>query len=893
MSTEVAPQSAGSSEAELQYTFAHLAYHLDAAGMGRELEQLVTKFWLDLQVSQGQGKNAFLRDVSIATRSSHERAPDRSYGILQVWRGAYVSACLRSTTGLYPPGLTRLLARAGRIKEAMEIAFLIPDAFMRSIAFSGLAEAASNRHEAATAAEALQHALEAAMVEDSVVSRAEALGAVGARALEMGDHKLLGSALDLLSKGSMGHWMGRILAELAAAAGRTGQREVLETLLAIARTFPEDDANLAGEEAEALAAIAGAMGRLGMPAEIAEIRDFALSRPSDRNGEIRLLTGLIDAFAASGCVAGVESMMEAVDRASSIDTAIAIHASVAHAYVRLGEPAKAESVLSAVWDGGRFEDEVSDYGLRHIAEAWAHLHSFERSFETIESMRECIPRAKGLISLGRIAVGASDSQLARDIASRALAQARLIDFDDIHNSMETLLSAGEFGWEVGLHAEALGVVRGALADPWTLCDPLYGPAALQSAVRILVPAGDRAELELAIAAVSRLDDRTFRYQALGTIVEELAKAGDVAGALLLAAEHELSGQVRIAQAAFDGGHSVLAHDLVDKVLAEAERLSFHNAEAISLSRIAHHLALLGAVQEAETVAIEALHGTRSMVAETLSEDIGANGQKAVATAQVALTLARIGRTEKAVEVALAAWMEANPRGPRVRSSLSVESWSILVKLYGRHGEVMNLVARVLTRSQMPARAMQLAQEVDDERVFHIACQAIAGELSLYSNMSEDQTVELLESCAETLGESAKTSLAALASQGPVVLNDYEEILRGVDVMEEDPGFRERAMQALTTARALAEFKDELRATTFGGELVKRLGDLALILQESGRLSDSLDAWKDACLAANREDRATVLNLLQRMTPGVAELDKGKTLFQLFRTAHDVAGWWRH
>ncbi|WP_327207986.1 hypothetical protein [Rhizobium johnstonii] len=890
MSTAVERQSARSSEAGLDYTFAHLAYHLDAAGMGPELEQLVAKFWLDLQVSQGQGKKAFLRDVSIAMRGAYERAPDFSHGILQVWRGAYVSACLRSTTGIYPPGVTRLLARAGRIREAMEIAFLIPDAFMRSIAFSGLAEAAGNRREAATAVEALQQALEAAVADDSVASRAEALGKVAAQALEMDDHKLLGSALDLLSKGSMGRWMGRILAELAAAAGRARQREVLERLLAIARSFPEDDAD---EEAEALAAIAGAMGRLDMASGIAEIRDLALSRLSDRNGEIRLLTGLIDAFAASGNAAGVESIMEAVNRASSNNTAIAIYASVAQAYFRLGKRAKAESMLDAVRDAGRFGDEISDHDLRRIAEAWAHLHQFARGFETIEAMRELRRRAEGLLSLGRIAVGAQDSHFARDIAARALTQARFIDVEDIYNSMETLLSTAEFAWEVGLHAEALGVAREALADPWTLCDPVYGPAALDSTVRILAPAGARAELELAIAAASRLDDSTFRYQALSTIVEELAKAGDVAWALRLVAEHEVSSHVRIAEAAFDGGHNTLALDLVDKVVAEADTLPFHNAEAISLSRIAHDLALLGAVQEAEAVTTEALRGTQSMVAETLSEDIGANGQKAVATAQVALTLSRIGRTDNAVEIALAAWSEANPREPRVRSSLSVESWMNLVKLYGRHGQVMNLVARVLTRSLMPARAMQLAQEVDDESVFYIACQAIAQELSVYSDMSKDQISELLESCADDLGQFAKISLAALASQAPVALNDYEEILRGIDVMEEDPDFRERATQALTTAKALAEFKDALRATISGGELVKRLGDLALILKQSGRLSDSLDAWRDACLAANREDRATVLILLQRMTPVVAELDEGKTLFQLFRTAQDVAGWWRH
>ncbi|TBA31370.1 hypothetical protein ELH62_32640 (plasmid) [Rhizobium ruizarguesonis] len=890
MTTAVEAQSARSSEAGLDYTLAHLAYHLNASGMGPELEQLVAKFWLDLQVSQGQGKNAFLRDVSIAMRGAYEQAPDLSHGILQVWRGAYVCACLRSTAGIYPSGVTRLLARAGRIRDAMEIASLISDAFMRSIAFSGLAEAAGNRGEAATAVEATQRALEAAMADGSVASRAEALGKVAARALEMHDDKLLGSALDLLSKGRMGHWMGRILAELAAVAGRARQREVLERLLAIARSFPEDDAD---EEAEALAAIAGAMGRLEMASGIAEIRDLALSRPSDRSGEIRLLTGLIDAFAASGNAAGVESMMEAVNRASPNNTPIAIYASVAQAYFRLGERAKAESMLDAVRDAGCFEDEISDHDLRRIAEAWAHLHQFARGFETIEAMRESRLRAEGLLSLGRIAVGAQDPHLARDIAARALAQARFIDVEDIYNSIETLLKAAEFAWEVRLHEQALGVAREALADPWTLCDPIYGPAAFDSAVRILAPAGARAELEFAIAAASSLDDSTFRYQALSTIVEELAKAGDVASALRLAAEHEVSSQVRIAEAAFDGGHNALARDLVDKMVAEADTLPFHNAEAIALSRIAHDLALLGAVPEAEVVTTEALRGIQSMVAETLSEDIGANGQKAMATAQVALTLSRIGRTDNAVEIALAAWSEANPREPRFRSSLSIESWMNLVKLYGRHGQVMNLVARVLTRSLMPARAMQLAQEVDDESVFHIACQAIIQELSIYSDMSKDQISELLESCADDLGQSAKISLAALANQAPIVLNDYEEILRGIDVMEEDPGFRDRATRALTTAKMLAEFKDALCATRSGGELVKRLGDLALILQQSGRLSDSLDAWRDACLAANREDRATVLILLQRMAPVVAELDNGKTLFQLFRTAQDVAGWWRH
>jgi hypothetical protein len=43
---------------QLDYALKHLAYHLNEAGLYKRLEQLASKWWLDMQLSHGKGKKA-------------------------------------------------------------------------------------------------------------------------------------------------------------------------------------------------------------------------------------------------------------------------------------------------------------------------------------------------------------------------------------------------------------------------------------------------------------------------------------------------------------------------------------------------------------------------------------------------------------------------------------------------------------------------------------------------------------------------------------------------------------------------------------------------------------------------------------------------------------------
>jgi hypothetical protein len=318
----------------------------------------------------------------------------------------------------------------------------------------------------------------------------------------------------------------------------------------------------------------------------------------------------------------------------------------------------------------------------------------------------------------------------------------------------------------------------------------------------------------------------------------------------------------VAEAAMDGGHTDLALGLLDRIVAESELLPFNNAEALAQSRIAHELVKIGARDEAYKVAIVALESAKIMEAESVSEHIGANDVKAVVLAQVALTLARLGKAQEAMAAALEAWREASPEGPSVRSSIPYETWKILARMYGRRTQVMNLVSRITACLKKPEIALKLASEASDEKTLLAALRGIARESQMPADADPTAMLNLLLSYSARAGIPSAQAKDLLKKVLPITDADshggdeYEEILRGNSVAPDDGDLRERMLQAVSAPER------------------------------------ALERWRQACVIAKDDERKTVLLLLHRMAPFVARLDEGKSLVRLYLSLQDVSGWWR-
>jgi hypothetical protein len=200
--------------------------HLSAACRYSELRQLASKAWLDAQ------SYLWLWQKRVSVRRLDRDggdlvdADDDAVALAEAWRGAYISTCLRSTTGWYPPRVVSLLVHAGHAAQAMAFAELVPDAFERCLSYCEIADAAIFEHSLPAAAQALDRALAAAVAELPPVSRAEGLANVARRALELGEDRVARLAISELSRGEMGHWMGRVVSDLAPVIARAARPDL-------------------------------------------------------------------------------------------------------------------------------------------------------------------------------------------------------------------------------------------------------------------------------------------------------------------------------------------------------------------------------------------------------------------------------------------------------------------------------------------------------------------------------------------------------------------------------------------------------------------------------------------------------------------------------------------
>jgi tetratricopeptide (TPR) repeat protein len=635
---------------------------------------------------------------------------------------------------------------------------------------------------------------------------------------------------------------------------------------------------------------------------MSQILSEALSMPEDTYHRSRLLTSLIDAFAVVGDLPTVTSIVDTVVAGASLEVRVGAYSGAAKAHHDLGQHLEAASLLDAL----RAEVDASpeaarrDGHLFELARAWSRIGRYDRAVEAAESIRKPQRRSGALVCVGRNALVANDLVPARDVAALSLRAARLVDdedFDAIHVPVETFVSSAEFLWDVGLRNEAIAALHEMLAIPDGLCDPTYGPDALEVALRVLATAQDDSGFQRAVAIASELQDSSFRDRALSTAVRELSRAGDIEGAIALAKRFEYESVATIAEAALSAGHREKAIGLLEQVLREVDCLAFDNAEAVVHSRIAHELILRGAVGEAEQVVSVALPAARAMVPTSVSEDIGANGRKALTMAQVALTLSRLGRIEEAVALALDAWEESNPKSPRVRSSISPEAWRALVDMYGRQENVIKLVARVLTRAGQAELVPALARDARHGKVLLKACEGIANELLAAATVPRSQVSALVRSWVEAAG---------------VPADRVGAVNQHLETFFEESSKRRQADEELFQIYELAELDDRQDPPPGGSvasdvlidpganlhtgksdrELGIALARKARSLHRSGRLPESLATWEEAWVVTKNVERKLLLEMLSAAVPALADLDGGKALFQIHAAMQEVSGWWR-
>lgn len=899
------PQSATTRVSEeRRYALSHLAYHLHAADRYPELERLASKSWLDLQIAEGDGKTAFVRDVSLAVQSASVR-PDLSLSdqLLQVWRGAYICVCVRSTS-VWSTSLVRLLAEAGRSKEARAFATLTSDPYQCCASFCRIAEYAIRTSDASAALDAVEKALAAAADISSVVSRADGLEKVIRLALALGAEGLLATALDLLSRGKMGHWMENTLCELAQAAAQARRPDMLDSLLTLAQRFTHDDPDLKSAETRVLSAIAQALGTLGRPQPIRNILSSARAKADSRPAP-ELLGGLLLALAAAGDADSVHAILQSIDTDIAAEDHGSVFARGAEACYRLGDEARVEPLINRSID---LADAVKgtvqrDSALRRAAETCSRIERFERAIEVAAAIVKPQRRSAAFVSLGRIVALSDNTPIAVELAARAMEAARLVDledFDAIYGPVEALLEAAEFGLDNGLKAEAVGIAHETMGIPDGLCDPTYGPAGLESAVRILASARDREGLEVAVGLAEALEDLSFRDTALHTIANAFARAGFLDRAISLSQSHDTGTSLAgLAEEALVSGYREQALGHLDAALEEANGLRPVNAQAQALSHVAHELLMLGAVEQAHRVAMAALDAARAMQAQSISEHIGAYGARAVVLAQIGLTLSRTGHVEDAVEIALEAWAEANPKAPRLRSSLSLESWGHLVSMYGRQDQVVRLISRVFAETAKPEMAFVLAQgSSNPHKMMREAMTAMGAHWLSDGDLTRPAVEKKLRSCAHSAELDEEQFAEILTDWAESCLDPessspaYEPILRGVDVVDLDEALGAAVIQALKAQKSIDEVRAILDLVASGPERIVTLSRLGTKLHQFHRNADAVQVWKEACALAKEEDRTTMFGLLDSIVPALSAHDGGSTLFPLFLAEQNVSAWWR-
>jgi len=787
-----------------QFALLNLAYHLYKGGQSNNLYRLIDRAWRDAHFGYAKASHTFAADVSLAIQAAVEKFPS---DLAQAWRGILIYSILGETAAQVAPEVLRLLAKLGRFQQALNYASLIQDPFQRCAGYAYIAEVFLEREQVDAARLTVRKAFEAARAEGKVVSRSEAFVMTAKLALRVGDEETLSKSLGLLEAGEMGHWMKRVISELAEVFSANRRHDDLRRLLRMASRFPQDDYNTYSTSMDVAFALIPAFTRLGMKDELQSIQSEAEGL-TEEWCRAQILARLVNSLAEAGDLANINRAAANARELRSPQWRSHLLGSIACAYHQLGEATQAAEAMDQALEAGRSITEGYEQfsSVLQLASDLARMGRYDEAVATAETIQKPQKRSDALRAVGSVALNKGDRQRAREMSIKALEAARLVDeedFYDLHGPVETMVYAAEFLWDVGAQAEALDVIRNLLyGASEALCDPMYGPNALTSAMRILSSAGDLEGMEQALSVGVNLDDGIFRNQATNVAVKELINMKQFERALEVIEQYDASDKVLVAAGLLQAGERQRAEEMVNKMLIEAGALRVDNREASALNAVARGLAAKGMIVEAREVASEALVAAKAMVPTTTGAYIFANGEKAFLLSQIAETLSQIGDSEGAVTTAYAAWEEANPREPKVHSSIKEEAWRNGVTLWGSRYSVLVNMAYVLTRAGRPFECLKLAEEWKAPYMYTEVAIAVVeellrmGEREKASQVAEDTWQTVRETTGVAGGDPARAKTVDLFLR----LEDYGRALEAAESIA-DRETEALALEAVVTATA--------------------------------------------------------------------------------------------
>jgi tetratricopeptide (TPR) repeat protein len=687
----------GMSSEMRQFTLLNLAHHLYEGRQDEALYTLIDEPWWKAHLRYTGSNVSFAADVSLALQAAAASFPSR---VDEVWRNVFIRSRLGVTATQIPSRILRLLAELGRHQQALDYTALVQDAFQRCLSYVHIGDVLAKRGPTSLARAVVSKALAAAEAETAVVSRAEALARVAGLAVRLRVEDALSRSLASFAAGAVGHWMEHVVPELTRELTTAGHRAGLLQILPMLRRFPHDDVNLASVRTRVYGAFASALAELRMQTELLELVSAAesLEDPSDRAST---LASMVEALAGLGDPACVDRASRVPSGASPRARASLLEAA-AVAYGLLGDHERSQALLDQAQkenasDGDAFA-KINAAGQR--SRAFARLRRYDDAIQMAGAIEKPQTRSQSLLAVGVMALESGFLEKATEIAHRSIEAARLVDpedlwSEDMYAPVEAVVNAAELLWRVGEKEAALTAIRQMLNLPHLLCDPTYGPDALTTALGVLGRARDVEQLERALAIAVAIEDMTFRDRATIAALEALVDADQFERALEVAEEYDLDVRARVAEGLFESGRTREAEELVDRVLHSAEALQTSNVSAGPFQAIADELLAVGMLEHAQQVVDNALDAAKKMTPTSVGYVL-ANGEKALALARVATTLARLARFDDAIAIAHLALEEADPQEPLTRTSIKGEAFKSSVAIWGNAEGVLLETARSFT-----------------------------------------------------------------------------------------------------------------------------------------------------------------------------------------------------
>jgi tetratricopeptide (TPR) repeat protein len=695
-----------------QFALRNLAYHLYEGGQSGALYRLMSQLWRDAHFAYAGSHNAFVGDVALAIRAAMERFPS---DLAEAWRNILLYTTLQGTATQVSPSILRLLAELGRGSKALNYASLIQDPFQRCLSYVYIGEVYLDQGALDMAKIAARKALEAAQAEEPVVSRAEGLGLAVGLAAVSDDVETLPCGLALLEAVEIGHWTGRVLSRLAKKVASAGRWDILRQVLHMTLCLPVQDVNLGSIQMELVHTLVPLFVQLEMHEELHTLRVQAELCP-DELYRAQNLAVIVEGFGQVGDTAAVHHITSMAQALTSPTWRVHLLGAAAYAFHQLGDSTQATRWMAEAMNDAYATSNESEqtWSVQQLTRYLAEMGRCEEAVQMAETIQKPQEGSEALRRAAEVALAQGHRESARVIARAALSMARRVDYEDIergalHRPVEAVVKAAQTLFDIGMREEAVAAICSVLSLSEYLCDPMYGPDALIRTMRVLAFAGAHADFEQAFAIAVALEDSTFRDQATDAAVEALVTMGDFERALQIVERYQADGLGIVAEGLYRIGDSQRAEELVNQVLTDAEALPPANQEAYALNAVATELVAQGLLEQGRLIAQEALHAAQAMVAASVTAYIFANGEKALALSQIAVTLARVGELSGAVTVASAAVEEANPRQPRVRSSIKGSEWEQGVARAGNLDQVLVEVSRALTRAGQRQQAIELVR----------------------------------------------------------------------------------------------------------------------------------------------------------------------------------------